>query len=257
MSLRLTVFAGLMTATAAFAQMAAPTGTVAPAGPGARPQPPAPVPYGAAAPLPPVAPAGPGTPMAPATGDSTAQGTVVQLLLNPNGDADGLLLNDGTQVAFPPHVGESVAQTVKAGDAVQVSGWRAPGVPVLRMQTLTANGRSVTDQPPQPGMGPRGPRARGADSGLSQLSASGRIDRLLYNDRGDVHGVILADRTVVRFPPHVAAAMTTELKAGATVRVQGWGARTAQGTALEATALGGSSGELRPLESGPMPRRPL
>lgn len=245
MSLRLTIFATLMSATAAFAQVAAPGGPGAPAAPGARPLPPAPMPYGAAAPLPPAA---------PMAADSTATGTVVQFLLNPNGDADGLLLNDGTQVAFPPHVGDAVGQSVKPGDTVQVSGWRAPGVPVLRMQTLSANGRSITDQPPQPGVAPR-PRA--ADSGLSQLSASGRIERLLYNDRGDVHGVVLSDRTIVRFPPHVAAAMPADLKTGASLKVQGWGARTAQGTSLEATAVAGSNGELRPLETGPVPRRPL
>lgn len=243
MSLRLTLIAGLMSATAAMAQTAPPSPPAPPARPaapdGARP----PVPYGAAVPLPPQA----------SSAESQSTGTVVQLLLNPNGEADGLLLSDGTQLAFPPHLGREVARILKAGDGVQASGWRAPGAPVLRLQTLRANGRSVTDQPPTPGAAPLAPRAEGA---LSELSANGRIDRLLYNDRGDVHGVLLSDKTIVRFPPHVGAAMSSQLQTGGALAVRGWGTRSPLGTAIEATALGSDSGNLRALEVPPGPRRP-
>lgn len=261
MSLRLTLLASLLSATATTAAMAQV------AGPGAAPRPaptdgartPPPLPYGAAARLPPGGPGGsggPGLPGGPGAGlpDVQVNGTVVQWLLNPNGDADGLLLSDGTQVVFPPHVGEAVGQTLKVGDAVQVGGWRAPEVPVLRMQTLSANGRSVTDQPPTPAAGPR---PRPAEGALRELAAGGRVDRLLYNDRGDVHGALMSDRTIVRFPPHIGAGLLPQLQPGTQLSARGWGTRGPLGTALEATSLGLGGGELRALDTPPAPRRPL
>jgi hypothetical protein len=179
---------------------------------------------------------------------TVATGRVQQWLLNPNGEADGLLLADGTQVAFPPHLSAAVMQLLKPGDTVQVSGWRAPNVPVVRMQSLSANGRSVTDQPPAPGMAPPAPREPGA---ISAMSASGRIERLLYTDRGDVRGVVLADKTIVRFPPHAGAAYGAQLQPGAPLHARGWGTRGAQGTALEATSLGATADTVREVFGGP------
>ncbi|MFM9927109.1 hypothetical protein VLK31_29270 [Variovorax sp. H27-G14] len=211
---------------------------------------------GGAVPPPPIGGMAPAAPVAPEAG-TVATGRVQQWLLNPNGEADGLLLADGTQVAFPPHLSAQVMQLLKPGDTVQVSGWRAPNVPVVRMQSLSANGRSVTDQPPAPGMpgtpgmappAPREPREPGA---LTALSASGRIERLLYTDRGDVRGVVLADKTIVRFPPHVGAAYDAQLKPGAQLHARGWGMRGAQGTALEATSLGATADTVREVFGGP------
>jgi hypothetical protein len=242
MTPRITFIAAcLLAGSAAFAQMPPP--------PASGPVPPAPL--GATPPVPPMAPAA-----APDAG-TVATGRVQQWLINPNGDADGLLLADGTQVAFPPHLSAAVMQVLKPGDTVQVSGWRAPGVPVVRMQSLSANGRSVADQPPAPGMAPPTPltpptsRALREPGALSAMSASGRIERLLYTDRGDVRGVLLADKTIVRFPPHIGAAYGAQLQPGAQLHARGWGTRGAQGTALEATSLGPTADTVRELFSGP------
>ncbi len=208
-----------------------------------------PPPPGGPVPPPPIGGMAP-APVAPEAGTVTT-GRVQQWLLNPNGEADGLLLADGTQVAFPPHLSAQVMQLAKPGDTVQVSGWRAPNVPVVRMQSLSANGRSVTDQPPEPGMAPPAPRDPGALTALTALSASGRIERLLYTDRGDVRGVVLADKTIVRFPPHVGAAYGAQLQPGAQLHARGWGMRGAQGTALEATSLGATADTVREVFGGP------
>lgn len=198
-------------------------------------------------PPPPPGARGPLPAAAPQAG-TVASGRVQQWLVNPNGEADGLLLVDGTQIAFAPHLSAAVMQMLKPGDTVQVSGWRAPNVPVVRMQSLVANGRSLTDQPPAPGMAPPPLREPGA---LSAMSAGGRIERLLYNDRGDVHGVVLADKTIVRFPPHIGAVYGAQLQAGAQLHARGWGTRGAQGTALEATSLGQTEDTVREVFGGP------
>ncbi|MGJ7557777.1 hypothetical protein ACSFBI_27620 [Variovorax sp. RB3P1] len=227
----------LLAGGAAFAQVPPPP----PGGPVPPP------PLGTNGPMQPAAPVAPAAPIAPEAG-TVATGRVQQWLINPNGEADGLLLADGTQVAFAPHLSAAVMQMLKPGDTVQVSGWRAPNVPVVRMQSLAANGRSLTDQPPAPGMAPPPPREPGA---LSALSASGRIERLLYTDRGDVRGVVLADKTIVRFPPHIGAAYGAQLQPGAQLHARGWGTRGAQGTALEATSLGATADTVREVFGGP------
>jgi len=179
---------------------------------------------------------------------SVVNGRVQQWLLNPNGEADGLLLADGTQVAFPPHLSADLMKALKPGDTVQVSGWRAPNVPVLRAATINANGQSITDRPPTPGMAPPAPRDPAA---LSALSANGRIARLLYTDRGDVRGALLDDKTIVRFPPHVGAQNAALLQPGASLYASGWGTRNAMGSAIEATRLGQSADSAREVFGGP------
>ena len=74
-------------------------------------------------------------PNAPATSGAAAipvtpaaQGKVSRLLVNPFGEVDGLLLDTGTLVTFPPHMGEQLTAAVKPGDRVEVKGFpEAPG----------------------------------------------------------------------------------------------------------------------------------
>ena len=211
--------------------------------------------------VPPPPPGAPPLPRAEAGAAAAAPvvtGRIQQWLSNPNGEVDGLLLADGTQVAFPPHLSAAVLQMLKPGDMVQVAGWRAANAPVVRAATLTAtaSGRSVSDQPPGFGPVPPPPREPGV---LTAMSASGRVARLLYTDRGDANGVVLDNGTVVRFPPHVGAQWASTLQAGSTLHAKGWGSRGPQGGALEATALGNSADGMRELFAGPgsEPPRPL
>ncbi|MES2533047.1 MAG: hypothetical protein V4636_18540 [Pseudomonadota bacterium] len=226
-------------------------------------QPPPPLPPAQAAPMP-VGPAA-ARPMPPgrvanANADAATSmfsGRVRQWLLNPNGEVDGLLLADGTQVAFPPHLSAMVLQTLKPGDAVQISGWRAPGAPVVRAVSLSANGRTLADQPPAAGNAPPAPRDPAA---LTAMSTSGRVSRLLYTGRGDVNGVLLDNGSIVRFPPHVGAEMVSTLQPDSTVHAKGWGSRGPLGSAMEATAIGSSADGMRELFAGPgvePPRGPL
>jgi hypothetical protein len=165
--------------------------------------------------------------------EPVAQGTVTQLLINPNGDVDGLLLADGTQVQFPPHLSPNLIQITHPGDAVVVRGFRGYGVPVVHATVITnrASGHSVIDEPPQPGVAPPPPAA------LTALTARGAVTRMLYTDRGDMNGVLLADRTVVRFPPPFGAQLQSMLHPGAVLSASGYGTQNGYGRALEATSL--------------------
>jgi len=178
---------------------------------------------------------------------ASVTGRIERWLVNPNGDLDGLLLADGTQVSFPPHLSTAVLQLLKPGSTVVVTGWRAPDVAVIRASSLTAqaSGRSVIDQPPMPGM--RAPRDPGS---LTAMSATGRVARVLHTDRGDVNGALLDDGQIVRFRPQPPGS-PAPLQVGATLSARGWGTRNAQGSAFEATALGPSPDSLQELFAGP------
>ena len=204
------------------------------------------------------APRGPGARAEEAgTATPVVTGRIQRWLVNPNGEVDGLLLADGTQVGFPPHLSADVQAALKVGDSVEVSGWRAPNAPVVRAAGLkaTASGRSVADKPPVDGemRAPRAPRDPGA---LTAMNASGRVARILYTGRGDANGVLLDSGAIVRFPPHVGTAYASAIQPGSVLEARGWGTRGANGSALEATALGSSTETMRDLFAGPGARPP-
>lgn len=236
-------FASFLTTTAAAVLLA--TQAWAQPAPPAAPDAPPPVAAPGRAGMPPPPPA--------AQAQATVSGKVARWLLNPNGEVDGLLLADGTQVKTAPHLSPALLQAVKLQDTVQVSGRRGEQGPVLRAETLrnTANGRSVTDEPPALGSVPA-PRPP-ADGALTAMNASGRIGTLLYTGRGDVNGVLLQDGTIVRFAPHAGAALAEQLKPGASFYARGYGTRNALGQAFEATAIGSSADNAREVFAPPRP----
>ena len=71
------------------------------------------------------------------------KGTIRAFNLGPNGETDGLILNDGTAVFFPPQTGEPLRASVKEGSRITFTGVSRPGAfnrLVVDAQTITANG---------------------------------------------------------------------------------------------------------------------
>ncbi|ASW01567.1 hypothetical protein [Paraburkholderia aromaticivorans] len=52
-------------------------------------------------------------------------------------------------------------------------------------------------------------------------TVSGVVRRFVINPEGDVDGMLLADNTLVRFPPHLGAQVAATIAPGATVNVNG------------------------------------
>ena len=68
------------------------------------------------------------------------KGTLDRFLLNPHGDADGLLLTDGMEVHFPPHMSKPVVAATGGGVSAYVAtpSWQVgSGVPVARTGRYT------------------------------------------------------------------------------------------------------------------------
>ena len=179
------------------------------------------------------------------------KGTVAQYSLTPRGDVDGLIFADGTEVDLPPHMGAQLVYAVKPGDAVTVHGLKARAIPMVQAMSVTndATGNTVTDNGPAGGP-PAGP---GTDQ---QLTAQGRIKALLHGPQGEVNGVLLDNRTIVRLPPFESERLAADLAPGQTLYVQGNGISGPLGTAIAARAVGPSEAQLTQLETPPPPRGP-
>lgn len=92
------------------------------------------------------------------TQENTFSGTVIQYLQNPEGEVDGLLLSDGTQVDFPPHVGLELTSIVQPGTSVTVQGRREGNSVVVAFSvTNQTTGQTVVDMGTAPHLGPLGP----------------------------------------------------------------------------------------------------
>jgi hypothetical protein len=187
--------------------------------------------YGQVPPPPP-----PGVAPPPAYGTTAAPvaaGRIARFLINPNGDVDGLLLADGTQANFPPHLSAALMQIARVGDTVSVQGFRGYGADTVHATVITntSTNQSMVDQPPSPDRPPPPPAA------LNALNVTSRVVRLLHADMGELNGAILEDGTIVRFPPPFGAQLQTALRPNVELTATGYGTQNAYGRALEATSL--------------------
>jgi hypothetical protein len=134
-----------------------------PPGPGAPPpNPPDPNAAYAPSPVPPaptppsVAPV-PGPESSTSAANTTITGVVRSFNYGPAGDVNGLILDQGTVVYFPPEQSSQVTQLVKAGSRIRVRGWvrQGPaGNALIGAETITnrrtGNSISIAAQPPPP-----------------------------------------------------------------------------------------------------------
>jgi hypothetical protein len=193
------------------------------------------------------------TPLPPEVG-ATEQiaGTVSMYLLNPRGEMDGLLLTDGTQVKFPPHMSADLTSWVKPNEQITAQGVREVS-PVFTAFTITnANGQSLNEarpvRPPPPG------DLRNVN--LAPMEAGGKIRVVLHAPRGEVEGAVLEDGTIVRIALHMSAQYSTLFQPGATISARGYGTRNEFGRALEATEIGANGQPLNAIYGAAPPPPP-
>lgn len=166
-------------------------------------------------------------------------GTVELFLLNPHGESDGLVMEDGTEVHFPPHLSTKIHKVIKVGDLVKVRGVRAREGDVLAAIALQGDGgKPVLDEGPPELKRPKPPVERKA------VLLSGTVRRPLHGPKGEVRGALLEDGHIVRFPPHEAENLKKLLKPGATMCVKGEALTNRYGTVIEARELGSKASGL-------------
>ncbi len=173
------------------------------------------------------------------------QGKVAEYSLTPRGDVDGLILEDGTEVHLPPHLGTQLVFAVKPGDAVTIHGLKAKALSMVQAMSVKndATGTTVTDNKAG---GPPGPHEQ-----RQALNATGVIKAQLHGPRGDLNGALLQDGTIVRLPPPEAQRLASMLTAGAPIMVQGEGVEGPLGRVIEARSIGPDAGHLSQVAAPP------
>jgi hypothetical protein len=165
----------------------------------------------------------------------TVQGTVSQYLMNPNGEVDGLLPSDGTQVHFPPHMSADLTQTVGPTNNISAQGVHENGVH-FRAFTISnlASGQSVVESRPSQFNRPLPPELRGVE--LKPLQVEVKV--VLFAPRGETDGAVLDNGTIIRMPPDVGMQFSALLQAGQSISATGYGTENQFGRCLQATAIG-------------------
>lgn len=176
------------------------------------------------------------------------RGTVKQYTFIPRGDVDELILRDGTEVAFPPHLANQIIFAVRPGDAVSVRGLKARALPLIDATSVTnlVSGASVIDNGPPDGPGRT----------ANEQTVTGKVVEALHGKRGEINGALLENGTILRLPPPEAERMQGLLQQGQTVAVRGDTLTTALGTVIDARAIGSTPDQMTELSAPPPPRPP-
>ena len=185
-----------------------------------------------------------------------AIGIVDRFLLNLEGEADGLVFSDGTEVHYPPHMGDAVLAAVRPGGKVRVRGVRPRGVAMISAVSIAAEeGKLIVDAGPPKDDADRKAAHKRSRGARRPMDMQGIVRQALHGPKGEVRGLLLEDGRAGRFPPHAAEAAAGFLVAGAPVVLRGDAVVTDHGTVLAVHAIGRSAAELRPLEAGKPPKK--
>lgn len=148
----------------------------------------------------------------------TQRGKVSARLKNDHGDVDGLQLENGVRVHFPPHMAERIMAAIDIGDTVEVEGRQEvtpDGAKVFEITQLTSGNQTVRIEHPRPAPGPKGPHEE------QPMNAAGKVTEYARNPHGDVDGLTLKDGTVVKFPPHQGRELQNLVAIGDKVTIEG------------------------------------
>jgi hypothetical protein len=157
------------------------------------------------------------------TTSETISGRVKSFLKNDKGDTDGISMENGAVVHFPPHMSTSITKLVTVGDRIEVRGHEQTlpkGEVVVEAERVEKGGQTIDIAPPRPPRGPKPPSGPRHEF-EKPMSAKGTIKEFATNRHGDVDGFFLSDGTEVKLPPHQGAELQSLVKAGAAVSVEG------------------------------------
>jgi hypothetical protein len=176
--------------------------------------------------------------------------SVERFLVNPDGDADGMILLNGVEVYFAPYLSDAVLMAVHVGDRITVYGELPMAEPLIVASIIEAEDGSRIEDAGRVGAH----RTFAADVGLnrgrerSRLQVEALVRRALHGPSGELRGVLLDDGTTVFFSVQDGENLEELLSPAAWVTVRGAGLVTELGTAIEADEIGQSAQAMRVLQ---------
>jgi hypothetical protein len=158
--------------------------------------------------------------------EMTAQmtsGKVKAFVKNDKGDVDGMSLDNGALIHFPPHLATSITRQVQVGDGIEVRGHEhtlPTGDAAIEAKQIEVNGQVITIEEPRRPRGPKPPRGP-RHMAESSMTAKGKVSEFHVNRHGDVDGFLLSDGTEVKLPPHQAGDLEALVQVGSQVWIEG------------------------------------
>jgi hypothetical protein len=182
--------------------------------------------------------------------------TVERFLFNPRGEADGMILANGVEAHFPPHLSKEVLAHLKAGERVTLYGVKPRSADMLACVAMeTADGTRIDDTGPPPKAKKKGHGKkhdeRGEKPDTRAVEITDTVQRALHGPKGEIRGVLLEGGEIVRFPPHAAHATPERYVPGAGLAVRGMALQIQGTTVIEAKELGGSKRTLQRIPADP------
>ncbi len=139
---------------------------------------------------------------------SPVKSKVARFLFHPRGDADGMLLANGLEAHFPPHLSRKVLRRIRPGERVTLYGVKPRGAEMIACVAIeSGKGVRIDDTGPaangRKGESPENHR-HADDDGLRRIEIEDTIERELHGPKGEVRGLLLSSSRIARFPPHAA-----------------------------------------------------
>jgi hypothetical protein len=187
-------------------------------------------------------------------------GIFERFLLNPHGDVDGMILTDGTEIHFPPHMSDELRAVIREGERskIKVRGVRPRGSDMIAAVAIEMmDGKRIVDSGPPNGHDEdRQTAAHATKSKHEPMHAEGTVRRVVHGPKGEARGALLEDGTIIRIPAKEAKHITHLLVPGQRLAVHGQGLKSELGIVIDAREVGPSADDLHPLKpKEPKPKK--
>ncbi len=147
-------------------------------------------------------------------GGQVVRGTVQRFTTAKKGEVDGVMLDDGTRVHWPPHQESRFKNVVKQGDRIRVIGRTETGKKGETRFEVETLANLTTNQAVDLADGP------GATARVGQ-TVRGTVQRFTTAKKGEVDGLVLDEGTWVHWPPHLETRFSGLTSKGDRIRATG------------------------------------
>jgi hypothetical protein len=165
----------------------------------------------------------------------TKIGTFRQVLMTPDGQIDGVLLDDNSAIRFSPVTPDRLF-LLSEGAQVEAAG------PIVSNQVranlvFLPQQQKIFDLQPLRSFAVSKQQAGSVGRELNPLADMARVQTILRGPERQVETVVLGDGVTVRVPPNLQASVSPDLMVGDVVEVKGIGGAYPRGTGLEASSI--------------------
>jgi hypothetical protein len=177
------------------------------------------------------------------------EGVVDCFVMNADGETDGFVLTDGTEIHIPPHLGDAVRNALPLGGPVRVRGVRLRHADmVAAVSVQSEDGAAIIDNgPPDDKEARKAARMQVAHAARKPSEIKGVVRQLLHGPKGEIRGLLLEDGRSGRFAPHERTALAPLLQAGAPIVMRGDAVVTEYGTVVSIREIGTSRADMHRL----------